>query len=312
MTTQGTHILTPDFDETSTSSVESLSRVDLEQNRLSNFYFSFLFLPKPKREAIETIYAFCRYTDDIVDGATNAQEKHKRLRQWMDELERSLYGVSKYPILNKLSTIIKRFNIPLHHFYDLIKGMEMDLRKRRYRTWEELEQYCYRAASTVGLICAEVFGYRHPDTKRYAVNLGIALQLTNILRDVKADAKKGRIYLPLEDLKAFGYSESELLRSEYNDRFVALMKFEADRAREYFRTAKQHLHEEDKPFMYAARTMGFIYFQLLRRIEAVQYNVFAHRIQIPSVWKLLAAVAFRLRQHVPTSLVRPISRQLPV
>lgn len=285
---------------------------DFEENRNSNFYFSFLFLPKRKREAIETIYAFCRYTDDIVDGVATQREKHRRLRVWLDELERSLYGASSYPILNKLSVTIKRFNIPLHHFYDLIKGMEMDLRKRRYRSWPELEQYCYRAASTVGLICAEVFGYRHPETTRYAINLGIALQLTNILRDVKADAKRGRIYLPQDEMKAFGYSEQELLRSEYNERFVALMKFQAERAREYFRLAKEHLHEEDKPFMYAARTMGLIYYQLLRRIEAVNFDVFKHHVRIPSIWKLLAAFAFRLRQHVPNQLVRPISRQLPV
>jgi phytoene synthase len=285
---------------------------DLEESRMSNFYFSFLFLPKPKREAIETIYAFCRYTDDIVDGGLNKREKRRRLQQWIDELERSLYGVSSSPLLNRLSVIIKRFNIPLHHFYDLIKGMEMDLHKKRYRTWEELQRYCYCAASTVGLICAEVFGYRNPETKRYAIHLGIALQLTNILRDVRADAKRGRIYLPLDEMKAFGYSEQELLRGEYNERFVALMRFQADRAREYFRSAKKHLHEEDKPFMYAARTMGLIYYQLLRRIEAVKYDVFTHRIRIPSMWKLLVALAFRLRQHVPSQLVRPISRQLPV
>ncbi|HWP83485.1 MAG TPA: presqualene diphosphate synthase HpnD [Bacteroidota bacterium] len=284
----------------------------LAQNKVSNFYYSFLFLPKPKREAIETIYAFCRQSDDIVDGGRSVREKRQHLRQWADELEKSLYGVSRIPILNKLSAVIKRFNIPLHHFYDLLKGMEMDLRKRRYKTWSELEQYCYRAASTVGLISAEVFGYKHPDTRQYAINLGIALQLTNILRDIRADAKKGRIYLPEEDLKRFGYTEEELMRAVYNERFVALMKFEADRARSYFLKAKSFLHEEDKPFMYAARTMGLIYFQLLRRIEAVNYDVFSNRIRIPSVLKMLVAVAFRIRQHVPTPLVRSLTRQLPI
>jgi phytoene synthase len=285
---------------------------DLTQNRLSNFYYSFLFLPKPQREAIETIYAFCRQSDDIVDGGDSVREKRVHLRQWADELERSLYGVSRYPILNRLSSVIKRFNIPLHHFYDLLKGMEMDLRKRRYKTWDELEQYCFRAASTVGLICAEVFGYKHPDTRQYAINLGIALQLTNILRDVKGDAKKGRIYLPEEDLQRFGYSEQELFASVYNESFVQLMKFEVERARSYFLKAKTHLHEDDKTFMFAARTMGLIYYQLLRRIEAAQYNVFSRRIRIPSLWKLFFAFAFRIRRHFPTPLVRPLTRQFPI
>jgi 15-cis-phytoene synthase len=286
--------------------------LDLGGNKTSNFYYSFLFLPRPKREAIETIYAFCRHADDIVDEASDVKEQHRRLRQWTEELQHSLYGVSRYPILNRLSAVIRRFNIPLNHFLDLLQGMEMDLRKQRYETWEELELYCYRAASTVGLICAEVFGYRRTDTKQYAINLGIALQLTNILRDVKPDAKKGRIYLPQEDLRRFGYSEEELLRNVYDERFVALMEFQATRARSYFKRAKEHLTEEDKPFMYAARTMGLIYYQLLRRIEQSRYDVFSRRIRIPSVSKLIFAIAFRLRQHFPSSLLHLLPRQIPI
>lgn len=284
---------------------------DLSQNKLSNFYFSFLLLPEPKREAIETIYAFCRYTDDIVDEDADPKEKHRRLRQWTRELQLSLYGESKYPMLNRLAAIIRRFNIPADHFHDLLKGMEMDLWKTRYATSAELDTYCYRAASTVGLICAEVFGYRHERTREYAINLGKALQLTNILRDIKADARKGRIYIPQEDLRRFGYSEEQLLSSVYNEQFVALMKFECDRARTYFRKAKAALAEEDKPLFCAARTMGNIYYLLLKRIEHRHYDVFSRRIRLAPPIKLLVATVLRLRNRLPKNFHRYVRTELP-
>ena len=284
---------------------------DLETSRRSNFYYSFLILPKPKREAIETIYAFCRVTDDIVDEGNDEGEKHVRLLHWTDELKRALYGVSNYSLLNKLATIIHRFRIPIDHFYDLIKGMEMDLTQNRYATFGELEQYCYRVASTVGLISAEVLGYTQESAKQYAVNLGIALQLTNILRDIKPDGKRGRIYIPQEDLRRFGYTEEELLRGEYNERFVALMKFECQRAHEYYRRAKQALAEEDKPLFTAARIMGNIYYLLLRRIEAVQYDVFSRRIRLSSPLKLLVVIGLRMRNKFPRNFHRYIRTELP-
>jgi len=284
---------------------------DATQSRESNFYFSFLILPQPKREAIETIYTFCRVTDDIVDGVEDEKEKYVRLRQWTDELERSLYGVSKYSVLNRLSKIIRHFNIPLHHFYDLIKGMEMDLTKHRYETFEELQEYCYRAASTVGLISAEVFGYKTENTKQYAVNLGIALQLTNILRDIKQDAKRGRVYIPQEDLQRFGYSEKELRHGEYNERFVELMKFECARAHYYYKKARGFLAEEDKPFLYAARAMGNIYYLLLQRIEKANYDVFSKRIRLSSPLKLFIAMGLRLRNRLPNFVYRIVPIELP-
>ncbi len=284
---------------------------DITQNRQSNFYYSFLILPKPQRDAIETIYTFCRVTDDIVDEGPDDTEKHARLLHWTDELKRALYGVSTFTLLNKLGTIIHRFKIPVDHFYDLIKGMEMDLTQNRYGTFSELEQYCYRVASTVGLICAEVFGYRNAETRQYAINLGIALQLTNILRDIKSDAKRGRIYLPLEDLRRFGYTEAELLAGTYNDRFVELMKFECQRTHEYFRRAKASLAEEDKVLFSAARTMGNIYYLLLRRIERSQYNVFDRRIRLSSPIKLFVAIALRVRNKFPKNFHRYIRTELP-
>jgi phytoene synthase len=285
---------------------------DFSQNRLSNFYFSFLALPEPKREAIETIYAFCRYTDDIVDEENaDAREKHRRLRQMTSELRLSLSGASHYPVLNKLGSIIRRFDIPVVHFQNLLKGMEMDLQKSRYETFEELEEYCYRVASTVGLICAEVFGYHHAATREYAINLGKALQLTNILRDIKADAKRGRIYLPREDMRRFGYSEEELLANVYNERFVELMRFECDRAFAYFKKAKTYLAEEDKPLFTAARTMGNIYYLLLRRIKAANYDVFSKRIRLGSPAKLLVAFVLRLRTKLPKNFHNYVRTELP-
>jgi len=284
---------------------------DLAQNRRSNFFYSFLFLPSTKREAIETIYAFCRYTDDIVDEGSDVKEKHRRLRQWTAELQRALYGESRSTILNKLSSVIKKFNIPVRHFHDLLKGMEMDLKKNRYKTFDELQEYCYRAASTVGLICAEVFGYHHDRTKQYAINLGIALQLTNILRDIKSDAKRGRIYIPREDLRRFGYSEEELMDSVYNEPFRNLMKYECERAHEFFRKAKSCLAEDDKPLFYAARAMGNIYYLLLLRIERANYDVFSKRIRLASPVKFLVAMILRMRNKLPKNFHRYIRTELP-
>ena len=262
----------------------------IEKNKRSNFYYSFLLLPKPKRDAINVVYAWCRTTDDIVDEEESVKRKYVRLRLWSREFERSIEGTSRYPLLNKLSQIIQRFNIPLHHFHDLIKGMEMDLLKTRYATFAELREYCYRAASTVGLICTEIFGYKHEGAKEYAINLGIALQLTNILRDIRIDAMKGRIYLPLEDLERFGYSEEALLAGTYNEKFIRLMKFECERARSYFNVALEHLSEEDKPLFLAAQIMEAIYFRILQDIERAEYNVFAKRIRLLSLTKFFITV----------------------
>jgi phytoene synthase len=284
---------------------------DFSQSRKSSFYYSFFSLPRPKRDAIETIYAFCRFTDDIVDEARDEKEKHALLLQWTEELKRSLYGVSHYTLLNKLAAIIQCFHIPVEHFYELIKGMEMDLMNTRYGTFVELEQYCYRVASTVGLICAEIFGYSNEKTKQYAIDLGIALQLTNILRDIKNDVKNGRIYLPLEDLKKFNYTEEELITLTYNERFVELMKFECERAHEYFRRAKACLAEEDKPLFTAARTMGNIYYLLLLRIERARYDVFSKRIRLSSPLKILVAMALQLRKKFPKNFHRYVHTELP-
>jgi len=170
----------------------------------TNFYYSFSLLPRPQREALHAVYAFCRYTDDIVDEEPDPGRKAVRLRRWRMELGRALGGTSVFPLLNQISAVARRFSIPVELFHDLIRGMEMDLTRTRYQRFDDLHEYCYLVASTVGLMCRPIFGALNPSTRAYAVNLGIALQLTNILRDVKDDARRGRIYLPLEDLERFG------------------------------------------------------------------------------------------------------------
>ncbi|MEK9136972.1 MAG: presqualene diphosphate synthase HpnD, partial [Bacteroidota bacterium] len=244
----------------------------ITKNSNTSFYYSIAVLPKQKREAISAVYAFCRYTDDIVDEGTDERRKVVLLRKWRMELGQALRGSSGYPLLNQLSSTARKFNIPVDHFYDLIRGMEMDLGKTRYETFEELREYCYLVASSVGLMCRQIFGFKNDSTREYAINLGIALQLTNILRDVKDDAKRGRIYIPQEDLRRFGYTEEDLLAGRHTPAFVNLMRFECDRARQYFDAARNALKDEDKYFFFAARIMWSIYAHLLRRIERSNYN----------------------------------------
>ncbi|MGB5289293.1 MAG: presqualene diphosphate synthase HpnD [Ignavibacteriaceae bacterium] len=253
----------------------------------SSFYYAFNLLPAEQRDAMNTVYAFCRQTDDIIDEGSVADElKYEKLRKWRIELEKSLSGHSDYPIINKLSKTIQKFNIPLEPFFDLLKGMEMDLQRKRYITFDDLQTYCYHVASTVGLMCIEIFGYRHSSAKDFAINLGIALQLTNILRDIKKDAEKGRIYLPQEDLKKFNYNENDLLSNTYNENFQKMMKYQVERAREYFEKATACLNLEDKKAMFAARAMQHIYYRMLNKIVDADYDVYNNKIHVSTIKKV--------------------------
>jgi phytoene synthase len=267
----------------------------------TSFYYSFSLLPRKKREAIHTVYAFCRFTDDIVDEGPDEPRKFLLLRKWRMELGHALRGTSSYPILNQVSATAKRFNIPFDHFFELIRGVEMDLTKHRYRTFDELREYCYLVASSVGLMCRQIFGYRNESTRDYAINLGIALQLTNILRDVKDDARRGRIYIPLEDMERFGYTEDDLLNCRYTPSFVSLMRFECNRARQYFDMARDALRDEDKYYFFAARIMWSIYAHVLCRIERSNYNVFERRVSISKFLKLLIAFRYWLSHRLKYS-----------
>lgn len=263
------------------------SAKEIAKSSKSSFYYAFNLLPAKQRDAMNTVYAFCRKTDDIVDeGNENYDLKYEKLRKWRIELEKSLNGISDYQLLNKLASTIKKFNIPLEPFFDLLRGMEMDLQKNRYLTFDDLQLYCYRVASTVGLMCIEIFGYKHRSAKDFAINLGIALQLTNILRDVKKDAEKGRIYLPQEDLKLFGYEENEIFNQTYNENFTSLMKYQVDRAKSYFDKATNCLNLEDKKAMFAARAMQHIYYRLLQRIVDVDYDIYGNNIKVSKFKKV--------------------------
>lgn len=270
----------------------------------SSFYYSFSLLPRQKREAIHTVYAFCRTTDDIVDEERDEAKKMALLQRWRTELEKALRGNSAFPLLNQLSVTATRFHIPVEHFYELIRGMEMDLSRTRYRTFEELREYCYLVASSVGLMCRKIFGYRNESTREYAINLGIALQLTNILRDIKDDAKRGRIYIPQEDMARFGYTEDDLLNSRYTPQFVELMRFECQRASSYYDLAREALQDEDKRFFFPARIMWSIYAHTLNRIVASDYNVFERRISISKFLKLLITFRYWLSHRLKYSWLK--------
>ena len=253
--------------------MDQAKRISKRSN--SSFYYAFNLLSSEKRNAMNTVYAFCRKTDDIVDEGLESHDiRYENLHKWRLELEKALYGNSDYSLLNKLAATIRKFNIPIDPFYELLKGMEMDLQKNRYLTFDDLQLYCYRVASTVGLMCIEIFGYKHESTREFAVNLGIALQLTNILRDIKKDAEAGRIYLPEEDMKRFNYSERDLLNLTYNENFRTMMRYEVNRAKYYFEEATNNLNLDDKGKMFAARAMQHIYTRILDKIVDADYDVY--------------------------------------
>ena len=261
----------------------------------SNFYYSFLFLPKPKREAIYAVYAFCRLSDDLVDESKAGGDPAAALTRWRKALDTYFQNGVGPPVIMAVGQAARRFNIPKVYFEELLNGMEMDLTRARYATLEELYPYCYRVASIVGLICIEIFGYTNPQTKTYAEQLGIAFQLTNIIRDVGVDAQRGRIYLPQDELKRFGYSEEELLAGRYNRAFMELMRFQCERARGFFQAASAALPAEDERSLLAAEIMRAIYYRLLLRIEAQQYDVFHGNITLGKPQKLLLAAGLWLR-----------------
>ncbi len=283
----------------------------LHQSKTS-FYYSFSLLPRDEREAMHSVYAFCRYADDIIDeddievgpveSSMRTLRKRERLNRLRVEVERCYRGESRHPILLPLSTVVRRFKIPKQYFLTLLDGMEMDLVKNRYNTFEELREYCYCVASVVGLICIEIFGYQYEETKEYAVNLGIALQLTNILRDIKADAARGRIYLPLEDLHAFGYTEEDLMANCYNLPFIELMRYETRRAREFYGKARAALRPDERKTMFAAEIMDAIYYRMLEKIELNEFNVYTRKkISVSTPHKIWIAIKLWLVTRVLTN-----------
>jgi 15-cis-phytoene synthase len=265
--------------------------------RRTNFYFSFVFLPGEKRRAIEAVYAFARRGDDVVDSGLPPDEAIRQMalyRQALDACYAEPGAAVADPDLAALAASIRRFKIPRQPFEDLILGLEMDLAGTRYQTFDDLSVYCYRVASTIGLIAIEIFGYTDLRVRDYAVNLGKALQLVNILRDIQSDASRGRIYLPSADLEQFGVRPDELLSGVYQDAFIRLMEFESDRARRFFAEARHFLPPQDRRRMVSAEIMAAIYWRLLGRIRERRYNVFGERVRVPTHKKLWTALSVYL------------------
>jgi phytoene synthase len=242
----------------------------------SNLALAFLLLPRAKRDAMSALYAFCREVDDVTDHESAPVEKRReQLAAWRADIRRACAGETpQFTVNRELQPVIREYRLPFPLFDELLKGCEMDFDIKRYENFEQLELYCYRVASVVGLLSIEIFGYQNPACRHYAVHLGKALQFTNILRDVRTDAGRGRIYLPLDELKKNGVSPEEILRHEYSDRYARLAADVAERAKQFYRRARQTLPAEDRRAMVAAELMGSVYWQLLQKLERQQFNVF--------------------------------------
>ena len=260
----------------------------------SNLAFAFLALPAEKRRDITTFYAFCRQVDDAADDPGIALEERRKwlkdCRQWLRE---KTFGEPTFA--GEVRALIAKCRISLDLFEDILTGVESDLEPVRYSSITELSEYCYRVASAVGLVSIEIFGYRNSRCRDYACQLGMALQLTNIIRDVETDLQNGgRIYLPLDEMKRFGYSPDALEQREYDERFVKLMEFQAARAKDFFAKAKAALPREDRGSMVAAEGMRGIYSALLRKIERDEFKVFWRKYRLNGAEKLF----FLVRQFV--------------
>jgi phytoene synthase len=250
----------------------------------SNLALAFISLGRERKRDITVFYAFCRVIDDIADASElTVVEKRVRLARWRQMLHAT--AQDEPPLAGDVRRLMGKYSLPTDMLEEIIAGVEMDLSTLRYPTFEELRIYCYRVASAVGLVSIEIFGYRNQRCKQYAIELGLALQMTNIIRDVGKDMQNGRIYLPQEDLARFHYSETELIQRYYNERFVQLMEFQARRARQFFANAAAALPGEDRRAMTPAQIMGSVYRGLLRRIELDKFRVFEKDYQLSKMEK---------------------------
>jgi phytoene synthase len=269
--------------------------------RAQNFSYAFLTLPRPRRQAVYAVYAFSRLCDDITDELLPLAQKGQRLQEVHRSLEQAFGGDPQGPVFTALAHAAAVFHIPQEHFGELVQGVETDLTTSRYRTFEELRLYCYRVAAVVGLICVHIFGYRRPEALDHAVDLGLAMQLTNILRDIQEDAARGRIYLPLEELERFGYSEQDLLQGTVNGAFEEMMRFQVARARDYFQRGKRLLPLLPPRSRACPAVLGAIYWRLLDRIEARRYNVFRGRVGLSAPEKALLMLRLWGQSLVPVA-----------
>ena len=255
----------------------------------SSFYYSFLFLPQDQRQAITALYAFCREVDDIVDSNFEPAVMHAKLSWWQNEVDKLYQKHPQHPVTQALLPAIEHYQLPQEQLLEIIDGMRMDLEQSRYKDFKDLSLYCHRVASVVGLLSAEIFGYQHRQTLKYAHSLGTAFQLTNILRDIREDAQRGRIYLPQDELEKFGVTEQDIINNKQSEAFNKLMRFQSERARALYQQAFDELPDADR---YSQRTgiiMAAIYSATLDEIEKDNFQVFKHRISLTPLRKLWLA-----------------------
>jgi phytoene synthase len=268
----------------------------------SSFYYSFMLLERARREAIVALYAFCREVDDVVDECEHPEVASAKLAWWRQEVANAYAGRPNHPVTRALAPAIAAYELPQEWFQAIIDGMEMDLTHSRYATFADLKDYCYRVASVVGLLSASIFGYSDRKTLDFAETLGLAFQLTNIVRDVGEDARRNRIYLPLEDLQRFGVPAADILSSKETEAFVSLMAFEGARADEYYERAFAMLPDADRLAQTASLVMAAIYRTNLAEIRADGYRVLRQKTTLPAVrkawlaWKTARQERLRYRQ----------------
>ena len=255
----------------------------------SSFYYSFLFLPPERRRAITALYAFCREVDDVVDECSDFAVARAKLAWWREEIRRVYEGQPEHPVGQALVSVAKDFALPAAQLQEIVDGMEMDLTQNRYRDFEQLALYCHRVAGVVGLLSARIFGYADPRTEEYAHELGLAFQLTNIIRDVGEDARRNRIYLPLDELARFSVSENDILNGLESDAFRQLMAFQVERAEGYYRRAFAALPQSDRSSQRTGLVMAAIYRTLLDEIKRDSYRVLNQRISLTPIRKLWIA-----------------------
>ena len=257
----------------------------------SSFTVSFIFLPKIQREAMTALYAFCREVDDVVDECTDYSVAQTKLNWWKSEVANLYANTPQHPVTRALQPVIHEFNLAQEHFLEIIDGMEMDLKFNRYEDFKQLQLYCYRVASVVGLLSAQIFGFKNRKTLKYAHDLGMAFQLTNIIRDVGEDARRGRIYLPLDELKKAKVTEDDILQSRETPQFKELIEYQIERAESYYDKALRELPAEDAKQQRTGLMMAAIYRTLLREIKRDSAEkVLNSRTSIPPFRKLMLAL----------------------
>ena len=274
---------------------------EITRREAKNFYYAFLTLPQERRRAIYVAYAFCRYCDDAVDTTESADQKMTTLQELHASLSDAYTGRTGEPLFLALADVADRYDIPEEYFKQVIYGVESDLTKVRYQNFEELRSYCYQVASVVGLICLQIFGYKDDSAREYAVDLGLAMQLTNIARDVREDLGLGRIYLPQDEIAQFGYSEEALEASIVNEPFINLMRFQAQRARSYFDSGFKLLPYLSPRSRACPAVMGQLYSKVLQHIEAAEFDVFHHRIGLSKAEKLRVTAQTWFTSMLPLS-----------